>query len=109
MINGYETRAQLEAVIDGLEREKGAGNINARWLKAIEAQQRIFQAELESLGEGDYAEPEGHPALGTAAWVSTAGRGRNHRLRRGWGRFPSDPPAPLIELSPRRAQGSGPR
>ena len=50
MIAGFETRAHVLAQLAALEREKSSGHMNARWLEAIESQERLFRAELESLG-----------------------------------------------------------
>lgn len=77
MIAGYELRWQVKDMLAALEREKTCGNMTARRLEAIEAQERIFRAELERMettDEGD--EPvTTNPALGTLAYVGRAGRG----------------------------------
>ena len=75
MIAGFETRAHVLAQLAALEREKSSGHMNARWLEAIESQERLFRAELESLGGGDYPQPDPHPAAGTLAHVGRDGRG----------------------------------
>ena len=76
MIAGYESRQLVVAQIEALEREKSAGKMNEGRLAEIEKQQQLFQSELESLGEdGDYPQPEAHPAAGTSAFVGRQGRG----------------------------------
>jgi hypothetical protein len=77
MIAGYERPSLVRAALEGLKRER-QGTSDPRWLASIEAQERLFEDELarmEADGITDEVEP-GHPALGTVAYVGTAGRGR---------------------------------
>jgi hypothetical protein len=73
-IAGFEHRWQVEAVLAALERERrGAASMNARHREMIDAQERIFRAELERMDrEGDYVEPKGNPAMGTLLYVGRA-------------------------------------
>jgi hypothetical protein len=78
VIAGYELKWQVESMLAALEHEKGAGHMTARRLEAIEAQQRIFAAELERMeATGEGGDPvTTNKALGTTAYVGSAGRGR---------------------------------
>ena len=77
MIAGYETKREVRAQIDALEREKGTGHMTPRRLETIEGQQALFRRELERMeatGEGE--EPvTTNKAMGTGAWVGRDGRG----------------------------------
>jgi hypothetical protein len=74
VISGYPTRQAVLDHLAALEREKGAGNMNPARLQKIEEQEAIFRAELESLGEGDYEEPERTVREGPFGWVNAMGR-----------------------------------
>lgn len=73
MIAGYPSRAHLIDHLAALEREKGSVATPAH-LRAIEDQIAIFEAELESLGDGDYEPPERVTRKGRFSWVGDFGR-----------------------------------
>ena len=76
-IAGFEHRAQVEAQLAALEREKGSGHMNPTWLQKIEEQEAIFKAELERMDvEGDFEEPKPPPRKGAFAWVGEWGAPR---------------------------------
>lgn len=71
MIAGYETKREVRAQIDALEREKGTGHMTPRRLETIEGQQALFRRELERMeatGEGrgarDHEQGDGDGSLG---------------------------------------------
>jgi hypothetical protein len=87
MIAGYETKAQVLAMLEALKRERATAgwtraNVahNPQHLRSIEAQEALFKAELERMeAEGDGDEPvTTNPALGTTAYWGIPGvdRGR---------------------------------
>jgi hypothetical protein len=73
-ISGFEHRWQVEAQLGALERELRGHIRDERHRASIEAQIKIFAAELERMGrEGDYEEPERAVRQGPFAWIGEHG------------------------------------
>jgi hypothetical protein len=74
MIAGFEHRWQVEAQLSALERELRGHIRDERHRASIEAQMKVFAAELERLDrEGDYQEPERVVRQGAFAWIGEHG------------------------------------
>jgi hypothetical protein len=74
MIAGFEHRWQVEAQLGALERELRGHIRDERHRASIEAQMKVFAAELERLDrEGDYQEPERVVRQGAFAWIGEHG------------------------------------
>jgi hypothetical protein len=79
-MNGYERPWQVRAMLEALARERRGHIRDERHLASIEAQEKVFKAELKRMEEAGVPEDEAttNKAMGSVAYLGVPGvdRGR---------------------------------
>jgi hypothetical protein len=82
-MNGFDKPREIRAVLEALKHEKRSHIYSERHLAEIEAQEKIFEAELERMiTEGITDEPESKSASWGTGWVGSIDRQYPPSMRR---------------------------